>query len=136
MVIDAAASAVVVAAAYGAWLTFRFIRAPRGFTAPEVSSRALITAALLVAVLLLTASWSSTGRSPGGRLMGLRVLDRHDRPPHFFRSLLRALTCVTFPLGLFWSAVSKRNASIHDLVFSTSVVYDWRTRTPGSEARA
>jgi uncharacterized RDD family membrane protein YckC len=37
-----------------------------------------------------------------------------------------------FPLGLFWSAVSKRNASVHDLIFRTSVIYDWQARVPGT----
>jgi hypothetical protein len=32
------------------------------------------------------------------------------------------------PVGLFWSAVSRRNASVQDLLFSTSVVYDWHER--------
>jgi uncharacterized RDD family membrane protein YckC len=45
------------------------------------------------------------------------------------RSLLRAVTCVVFPIGLFWAALSKRNASVQDLVFGTSVVYDWHERT-------
>jgi uncharacterized RDD family membrane protein YckC len=30
---------------------------------------------------------------------------------------------------LFWAALSKRNASVQDLVFGTSVVYDWHERT-------
>jgi hypothetical protein len=28
--------------------------------------------------------------------------------------------------------VSKRNASVHDLIFRTSVIYDWQARVPGA----
>ncbi len=38
------------------------------------------------------------------------------------------MTCVLFPLGLFWSAISRRNASLQDLLVRTSVIYDWHER--------
>ena len=67
--------------------------------------------------------------------MGLRVVGpQRARPPGPVRSFLRAVACVAFPLGLFWSAFSKRNASVHDLVFRTTVIYYWRMHVPASRS--
>ena len=38
--------------------------------------------------------------------------------------MLRAVTCVVFPVGLLWSAFSAHRYSLHDIVFRTVVVYD------------
>ncbi|MDH4112360.1 MAG: RDD family protein [Actinomycetota bacterium] len=130
MVIDAAYAAGLVAVGYAVWAGVRLLRGPRRFAWPEIGLEVIVTVALLVAVSILASAWSSTGRSPGARLMGLRVIGPGGTPPGFVRSLLRALTCVMFPIGLFWSAFSARNASLQDLVFSTIVVYDWHERTP------
>jgi len=64
--------------------------------------------------------------------MGLRVVDRAGAHLRIGRAFLRALTCTVFPLALYWCVVSRRSASGQDLVFGTSVVYDWRSRlSPG-----
>lgn len=128
MVVDAVYACGLVAIGYALWAGFRLLRAPRDFAWPHPSVATLATAALVVAALVLTISWTSTGRSPGARLMGLRVIDPDGSPPKLWRSFVRAVLCVAFPLGLFWSAVSKRNASVQDLVVRTSVVYDWHDR--------
>jgi uncharacterized RDD family membrane protein YckC len=128
MVVDAVYAIAIVAVGYALWAGFRLLRSPREFAWPQVSFAVLATIALVVATLVLTTSWASTGRSPGGRLMGLRVIGPDGSPPRFLRSFVRAVLCVVFPLGLFWSAVSKRNASVQDLVVRTSVVYDWHDR--------
>ena len=57
--------------------------------------------------------------------MGLRVVDRQGRSPRLTRSLLRAVFCVLFPLGLLWCGVVRSRKSVQDLVLGTSVVYDW-----------
>jgi hypothetical protein len=31
-----------------------------------------------------------------------------------------------FPIGLLWTAVSRENRSLADLLLRTSVVYDWQ----------
>ncbi len=121
-------AAALVGFGYAVWAAARLIRNPREFAWPQVSYVTLVTAALIVAAVSLTVSWAGTGRSPGGRLMGLRVVGPDGSPPRLGRSLLRAIVCVVFPIGLFWAALSKRNASVQDLVFDTSVVYDWHER--------
>jgi len=42
-------------------------------------------------------------------------------------AFLRAIFCVFFPIGLFWSAVNRRNRSLADVLPRTSVIYDWET---------
>jgi uncharacterized RDD family membrane protein YckC len=130
MVVDAGYAVAVVAVLYFAFAAFRFMRDARHFAWPQLSINDGLVAAAVVAVFELSLAWCTTGRTMGMRFMGLRLVDRHGRHIHLPRSILRAVTCVLFPLGLFWSAVSRRNASVHDLVFRTSVIYDWETRVP------
>jgi uncharacterized RDD family membrane protein YckC len=61
---------------------------------------------------------------------GLRVLDRSGRRLSVRRALLRAVLYVVFPAGLLWILVSRRNASVQDLVVGSIVIYDWRYRPP------
>ncbi|MFF1695285.1 RDD family protein [Streptomyces sp. NPDC058257] len=79
-----------------------------------------------LAVLYLACSWAAIGRTVGGRLMGLRVSDRAGRLLGWPRSLVRAALCVTFPLGLCWIPLSRRRASVQDLVVVSIVRYDQR----------
>lgn len=129
MAVDAAWAGAVVGFGYGLWAAVRLLREPRAFAWPQVSSVAIVTAGLLVAVVMLTASWTGTGRSPGARLMGLRVVGPDgEAPPRLGRAFVRAVACVAFPIGLLWSAVSRRNGSVQDALLGTSVVYDWHER--------
>ena len=136
MVIDIAYVVVLVGAAYLGYCAFRFLRAPRAFTWPAISSTQFITAALILAAIALAIGWAGVGRTAGMRIMGLRIVGRSGATLGFTVALLRAITCVVFPIGLFWSAVSKRNASVHDLIFRTSVIYDWQARVPGASKRS
>jgi uncharacterized RDD family membrane protein YckC len=135
MVIDIAYVVVLVGAAYLGFCAFRFLRNPRAFTWPAISSTQFITAALILAAFALAIGWAGVGRTAGMRIMGLRIVGRSGATLGFTVALLRAITCVVFPIGLFWSAVSKRNASVHDLIFRTSVIYDWQARVPGASKR-
>jgi hypothetical protein len=51
----------------------------------------------------------------------------------WWRAGLRALLCVIFPVGLFWSAVSRRR-SVQDVVMRSVVVYDWHPLTADAVA--
>ncbi|HWC71440.1 MAG TPA: RDD family protein [Actinomycetota bacterium] len=132
MVIDFAYAVVFLGAAYVAYAGFRFMRDARGFTWPQPTFQQSLTIGATVVVLMLTISWSTTGRTMGMRLMGLRLLGRRRERIGTVLAFARALACVVFPLGLFWSAVSRRNASVQDLIFGTSVVYDWRMHVPAA----
>jgi uncharacterized RDD family membrane protein YckC len=132
MVVDAATAAILVGGTYLAWAGLRFMRNAARFRWPSVDFLQLLIVAAIVVVLALTVQWSSTGRSTGGRFMGLRVVARDGQAIHVPRAFLRAVACVAFPLGLLWCAVSRRNASVQDLLFGTRVIYDWRSRVPAA----
>ena len=132
MVIDLLYALVLLGAAYVAVAGFRLMRSARTFTWPQPSFDQVLFAGAVVIVLMLSISWSSTGRTVGMRMMGLRLVGRHGRPVRPLGSFLRAVACVVFPLWLLWSAVSRRNASVQDLIFGTSVVYDWHMRVPAA----
>ncbi|MFC8126277.1 RDD family protein [Streptomyces sp. NPDC057302] len=78
-----------------------------------------------LAVLYFGCSWAAIGRTAGDGLMGLRVTDRAGELLGLPRSLVRAALCVTFPLGLYWVPLSRRRASVQDLVVASAVRYDW-----------
>ncbi len=134
MVIDMAYVAALLGIGYLGVAGFRFLRSPARFTFPEATLPQAAVVGCVVAVIVLTISWTGNGRTAGMRLMGLRLLGPGGVDIHTARAFLRAVTCVAFPLGLFWSAVSKRNASLQDLLFGTSVVYDWHMRVPVARA--
>jgi uncharacterized RDD family membrane protein YckC len=130
MAVDIVYVGVIAGVVYLGYAAFRFLREPIRFTWPKTNFPVFVGVSMIVAVLALTIAWSGLGRTAGMRVMGLRIQTNKGERVHLGRSFLRAVTCVMFPLGLFWSALSKRNASAHDLVFRTSVVYDWGSRVP------
>lgn len=130
--IDLLAAVVLLAVAYAGYAGFRFLRDARSFTWPQTSFDEALAVGALIVVIMFTTSWSSTGRSTGMRLLGLRVVGRDGTTIGPARSFLRAVACLVFPLGLCWSAVSARNASLQDLLFGTSVIYDWRMHVPAA----
>ena len=132
MVVDVLVVAALLAAAYLGFAGLRLLRDARAFTWPQPEVLEVAAVAEVVAVLMLTTAWASTGRTRGMRLMGLRLVGRSGGRVGPVKAFLRAVACVAFPLGLFWSAVSKRNASLQDLLFRTSVIYDWSMQVPAA----
>lgn len=133
MVIDAAYAMALLGVGYVAFAGLRFMRDARRFTWPQPTFELALGVGAVVVVLMLTIAWSSTGRSGGMRLMGLRLVGRDGAGIGVPVAFLRAVACVVFPLGLFWSAVSRRNASLQDLLFGTSVIYDWTVHVPPAQ---
>jgi uncharacterized RDD family membrane protein YckC len=106
-----------------------FLIRPRSFRFPAPSAWLGLGTTLVLLVLYLAVAWSVSGRSHGGQVMGLRVVDRRGRPPRPLIALIRAFVSVLVPIGLLWSLISRERRSIADVICGTSVVYDWR---PGS----
>jgi uncharacterized RDD family membrane protein YckC len=102
----------------------RFVWSPVHFRWPQPAVPVMGIAVLVVGVVYLTVAWAVTGRTYGERLLGLRVLSLRFQRVGWIRSFLRAVTCVIFPIGLLWSAVSGQRQSLQDIVFRTVVVYD------------
>ena len=136
---------LVTAAAilFGLLLAFSIVRYMANgdtFRLPHVG--ALFTAVWLpvVEIVYLAAAWSTSGRSLGKDVVGLRVVRNDGRRLGRGRAIARAIVCTLFGgPSLLWAIVSKRNAALHDLVLRTTVVYDWpdtRARRRQAEAAA
>lgn len=93
------------------------------FLTPSQPARGILAAALLV--VYLGYGWGLGGRTFGKTVLGLRVVDRAGGDISTGRGLLRAVLYLVFPPGLLWSVVSRRNASLQDLILGTAVVHDW-----------
>jgi uncharacterized RDD family membrane protein YckC len=102
----------------------RFVWSPVDFRWPRPATATAVVILLTVAVLYLTVGWATTGRTYGGRLLGLRVLSLQGGLLGWTRSFLRALACVLWPVGLLWSGVSPARSSLQDILFRSIVVYD------------
>jgi uncharacterized RDD family membrane protein YckC len=72
--------------------------------------------------------WSTTGQTPGMRLMALRVMDAAGNHPGVGRSIVRliALGLCIIPLcaGFLPVLVDDRRRGCHDMLVHTVVVYD------------
>lgn len=129
--VDAALVAAIVVGAYLVVALVVFLVDPRGFGFPHVPFAGWLAAGYVVATGYLAIGWSTTGRTPGAHLLGLRVLGPDGGRVHAWRAVLRAAFCVAFPIGLLWVALSGANRSVADLLARTSVVYAWTlTRAP------
>ena len=128
MVIDALIVVSVTAISYLGWSAVLFMIRPRTFSWPTPPDGAAYVAAYVLAVIYLTVSWATAGRTVGKRLLGVRVLGGSERLMGWVVAFLRANLCIFFPFTLFWSAFSRENRSVADLIFRTSVIYDWRSK--------
>jgi uncharacterized RDD family membrane protein YckC len=81
--------------------------------------------ATLVLLAYLAYGWGLNGRTVGKVLMGLRAVGRDGSDLSPWRGFWRAVLYLIFLPGILWALVSKRNASVQDLLLRTAVVYDW-----------
>ena len=77
-------------------------------------------------VVYLGTGWSSTGRTVGKTMLGLRVAELDGSTMRPLRAFARAVVCASFYPGLLWVILSRRNAAAHDLLLRSQVLYDWR----------
>jgi len=107
----------------------RFVIADQPFEFPDLGTVGNSSLLLVLLVVVLTLAWSSSGRTLGNNLVGLRVVRENGGEVSWARALARALIVVAFHVvAMGWILVSKKNAGIHDLVCRTTVIYDWRAR--------
>ena len=128
-VLDGAAVVGLVVAVHAMVVGTIFLIHPTGFHWPKSLGWSFLGAAGVIAVIYLTLGWRTTGRTWGCAIMGVRVVTGRGEKLRLATAFLRSLFCVVFPIGLFWSAVSRSNRSIQDVVLRTSVIYDWTPRT-------
>ncbi len=137
LVIDAVPAMVAVALGFGLGLfDGRIFRPPHGWFWSEwllkywLDQRATLVVPIgcfFGVAIVWTALWEArTGRSLGGRLVGLLVVDRSAFTIGPTRALLRALGAVvnvcTLGLGYGWVLVSSYRRGWHDYIAGTVVV--------------
>jgi uncharacterized RDD family membrane protein YckC len=129
--LDALVVGGVVLAGYLGFVAFRFVMSPREFDLPSASPLWLTLAYVGLLDTYFAAAWWVSGRTLGNHVMGIRVVAGARGHVPLARSLVRALLCTGFPIGLLWCVVSPGRRSVQDLLVRTTVVYDWLPR-PGS----
>jgi uncharacterized RDD family membrane protein YckC len=81
--------------------------------------------ATLLVLAYLGYGWGLNGRTPGKVALGLRVVAHDGSDLPMLRGVVRAVLYLIFLPGILWVAVSRKNASLQDLLLRTAVVYDW-----------
>ncbi len=108
----------------------RFLINRRGFSVGAPDLVVTVAAQWIIVVLYLSTGWSSTGRTIGKSVLGLRVCDLDGRTLGTARAFARAVVCATAYPSLLWIFVSRTNAALHDVILRTQVLYDWRGSVP------
>jgi uncharacterized RDD family membrane protein YckC len=127
-IVDAIVALLMLIGGYLIFCAIVFIISPRTFSFPAPGREWTLMIGTVVVISYLAFGWSLTGRTLGKQLAGLRVVTTSGGRLHFGVALSRATLCVIFPAGLLWAAFSHKNASVHDLLLRTSVIYDWSKR--------
>lgn len=136
--VDGVVVVLTLLTGYGAWALLLFLLDPVGFSFPDASLFSSLAAGYVVMVGYLALSWRMSGRSYGGLVLGLRVVNSRGDRLTWPTAVVRAWFCATVPIGLLWVAVSRQNRSLQDVVLRTSVIYDWQPRAtaaPGTSRR-
>jgi uncharacterized RDD family membrane protein YckC len=118
-----------VIATYIGWVVVELLWRGSSFTRPTPTFGVAFAFATVLHVAYFAAAWTTSGRTAGDRVMGLRVVDAAGRRLRAGRALVRALLCIVVPFGLLWAGISRERRSLQDVVVRTSVIYDWRPRT-------
>jgi|GEM_PF-356389 uncharacterized RDD family membrane protein YckC len=126
--VDVTVAALTVGALYLGLVGLVFVVNPTDPRLPSTPFPTLVLVGLWVLWLIFTVAWATSGRTFGGKIMGLRVVNFRGQRLLWPGSALRATFCVLFMPGLFWVVVSGENRSLQDTVLRTQVVYDWTHR--------
>jgi len=86
-----------------------------------VAASVIVAAWTLTTVVYFAGFWTVAGRTPGMRLLGMRVVGPHAQPPSPWRSLVRVVVSIV-PLTLVIALFEGRRRALNDLVAGTVVV--------------
>ncbi|GGX90650.1 RDD family protein [Streptomyces minutiscleroticus] len=131
-VLDAGVLFAAALTAHFAYAAGRYLLLGPPFAMPDPAAWLTFSTAGTLAVGYLAGSWVTGGRTAGNQVMGLRVTSRSGHRLTLATAVVRAVLCVVFPVGLLWIPVSRRSASVQDVVVDSAVAHDWygRTRPP------
>ena len=116
-------------AALGAYAVVHYLVSSTRFELPHPETWIRIVIAAAVALGYLTFGWSSTGRTLGEQIMGLRVVTSDGGRLSGGRAFARALLALTIGApGMILVVLNRRNDGLHDMICHTAVVYDWHAQ--------
>jgi uncharacterized RDD family membrane protein YckC len=122
-VIDLVVVLIIMSAMYVGLILAKLVYSPAGFSLPALNVIFSTLVTFVVAVVYLAGCWTVSGCTVGAVTMGLRVVGRHSHRLRPLVALLRAVSCVVFPIGLVWVAIDSQRRSLHDIAFRSRVVY-------------
>ena len=131
-VLDLGVVVVGVVGAYLGWTAVKLLWQGSSFTRPTPTFAQAFLFATVLNILYFAGAWTTSGRTVGDRVMGLRVLDRSGRRLRLGLALVRGLLCTLFPFGLLWAGISREDRSIQDL--GAPDLRDLRLATAGPRA--
>jgi uncharacterized RDD family membrane protein YckC len=83
-------------------------------------------------ILYFAYPWSTSGKSLGMAIVGIRVVRADGSAVSFWRAVVRAVTLplsIAFALiGILFILVQPERRALHDLIAGTAVVYSWDAR--------
>lgn len=133
--VDFAVIGLILAGLYAGWALLLFVVAPTSFSLPSTPFALVLVAGAGVSWVYFTVAWTTTGRTFGSRVMGIRVVNHRGQVMRVYGAAVRAAFCLAFLPGLFWVIVSRENRSLQDTVLRTSVIHDWTRRPAAREQR-
>lgn len=128
-VVDALVLLAILLCLQFGWAAARLLVTGPPFSSPDPDPVLSSVLGCVLLVVYLAGSWSLGGRTVGDQMMGLRVTGRSGRRLSPGTAVVRAVLCALVPLGLLWIPLSRRGASLQDLVLGSTVVHDWYGRT-------
>jgi uncharacterized RDD family membrane protein YckC len=84
------------------------------------------------AIIYFALPWSTSGRTLGMAIVGLRVVRADGSPVNFGHAVVRIVTLplslLFLGIGILVMLVQPERRALHDLIAGTAVVYSWNAR--------
>lgn len=107
-------------------LLFSFLGAGRGSNEFQALYGCSFCLTSLISAAYFVVCWTSLGAGLGGRLLGLRIVQRDGLPIGFGKAIIRFLgsivSSLVISLGYLWAAFDPEKQTWHDKIASTYVV--------------
>ena len=119
-------SLIIMVVGFLIGLLFSFLGTVLGSDEFQALYGCLFCLSWLISAAYYVVCWTSFGAGPGGRLLGLRIVQRDGSPIGFGKAIIRFLgsivSSLVISLGYLWAAFDPEKQTWHDKIASTYVV--------------